>query len=155
MSRVHTYSGPFMHGLGDSGICLDADENPIPCQDPGCALGPCGTVSTGPLPTGACLDEFGNATMCMDPGCTYGDCLPSSSPARVSRPGTVSTPGGILTPAGGLNLPSRPGNVINVPLNTGTFGMWLGNSTIPGLPNWALITGTLLVAALFLGGKHR
>lgn len=68
--------------LGAATICLDQNENSIPCTDPNCTYGDCGASgpqqASGPL----CLDSAQNQVACSDPGCTYGDCVaPGASPA--------------------------------------------------------------------------
>jgi len=141
MSRV------YLNGLGQSSICLDQNQNTIPCSDPNCSFGDCGAtgpqVTSGPL----CLDQDENAVECADPECTYGDCI--GAPAKTK-------PGNILPVAAGLNLPSRPSPVVSVPLSTsipGSVGMFLTNSTlISGVPNVAIIGGVVIAAALLLGG---
>jgi hypothetical protein len=154
MSRVAVYSGPYLRGLrglGDPAICLDQNQNTIDCQDPNCTYGDCGQVSTS-VPSGACLDQSQNQVLCMDPNCTYGDCLPSS-PAPAKKPSTVISPA--LTAAVAATITPRPSPVVSVPLTTSTVGMWLGSDMIPGVPNWALIGGTLAIALVLGGGGRR
>lgn len=143
MSRVATYSGPFLRGLGAQSICLDQAENAIDCQNPECTYGDCGAPSSY-VPSGGCLDRSQNQVLCNDPECTYGDCLPSTpaprSPVTI-RPGTVQA----LTAAVAATATPRPANVIQVPLSMSTVGMWLGS-------NWPVALGIVVIGAVVLGG---
>lgn len=59
-------------------VCLDQHENMIPCSDPNCTYGDCGS-STAQVTVGAlCLDQNQNQIACADPNCTFGDCVGAS-----------------------------------------------------------------------------
>lgn len=153
MSRVFTYSGPYLRGLGGLGmaICLDQTQNTIACTDPNCTYGDCGSTDwqqvSGPL----CLDQSENQVPCSNPECTYGDCVGPAKPP--SHSGTVFGP--LLTAATSIPQTPRPSPTVAVPLGAGTFGLWLGSSNmISGVPNWALLLGTVVAAGVVLGGSR-
>lgn len=149
MSRVVTYSGPFLrkfHGLGMA-ICLDPNQNTIACMDPSCTFGDCGSSEQQLVGGSLCLDRAENQIPCSNPECTYGDCLGPSTPAP--KPGTVQTSTAAITSA--IANVSRPSNVINVPLSPSTLGLWFSGTTF-GLPNWALGIGVIGLVAVVAGG---
>lgn len=83
-----------LHGLGDaSAICLDQNQNSIPCSSPDCTYGDCG--SAGPQQTSGslCLDQNQNQISCSDADCTYGDC---TSGAKSASPSSGGAPSGSL-----------------------------------------------------------
>lgn len=86
--------------MGSSAICLDGNQNTIPCSDPNCSYGDCGSTSTQVVSGSLCLDQNQNAVACADPECTYGDCTSPSSGAPAANP----VAGAATTTSGGTSL---------------------------------------------------
>lgn len=152
MSRVATYSGPFLrklHGMGDLGmaICLDQSQNTVACMDPSCTFGDCGSSDQQLVGGSLCLDRSENQIPCSNPECTYGDCLPS----------TAAPKAGNIVPAvttAVTNLVPKPSPTVAVPLSTSSLGLWFSGSSF-GLPNWALMGGGLVLLVAVAGGASR
>jgi len=141
--------------LGDLGmaICLDQSQNTVACTDPSCTFGDCGSTDTQQVGGSLCLDHSENQISCSSPECTYGDCIAPRSSQGFSPQVTIA-------PAAGLNLPSRPSPVLNVPLSASSVPLFFGSSTlVSGVPNWELIVGAAVAAMLlstaFSGGGRR
>jgi len=96
-----------LHGLGDSPLCLDQNQNAVDCQDPNCTYGDCGAVSNS-VPSGSvCLDQNENSIACSAPDCTFGDCI--SAPLKAAGgPGTVPRPSPTVANPIGIPQPRVP-----------------------------------------------
>ena len=79
------FSPNVLHGLGQPAVCLDQNQNTVPCSDPECTYGDCGSTAPQITIGALCLDQHQNQINCTDPNCTYGDCL--SSPIKPLPPG--------------------------------------------------------------------
>jgi len=149
------YRARGVHGLGEA-ICLDQNQNTIPCSSPDCTYGDCGAagpqLSTGPL----CLDQSQNQVPCSNPECTYGDC---TAPAKSNTVTTAINAAGYFLPAVTGGVTGRgPSPTVQVPLSTSSAGLFLESSNlIPGLPNWGVLFGGLAVLLLVAtaGGRRR
>lgn len=90
-------AGLRLRGLGDGAICLDQNQNSIPCSSPDCTFGDCGSSTPQIMSGSLCLDQSQNQVPCNSPECTYGDCVPST-PAPSSSSGAPSaSPAGVPT----------------------------------------------------------
>ena len=65
-------------------ICLDQQQNSIPCADPNCTYGDCGSAAPQITVGSLCLDQQQNQIACSDPNCTYGDCVGTSLWSKAS-----------------------------------------------------------------------
>lgn len=60
-------------------ICLNQTQDTVPCSDPSCTYGDCGSGAAQVTVGSLCLDQGENQIACNDPNCTYGDCVASTS----------------------------------------------------------------------------
>lgn len=146
MSRV------FLGALGNA-ICLDQSQNTVACMDPSCTYGDCGSSDTQQVGGSLCLDQAENQIACTSPNCTYGDCVAPRSSQGFAPQITIA-------PASGLNIPSRPSPVLNVPLSASSIPLFFESSTlVSGIPNWELLigaaVGAMLLSTAFSGGGRR
>jgi len=139
--------------LGDLGmaICLDQSQHTVACTDPSCTFGDCGSTDTQQVGGSLCLDQSENQVPCSNPNCTYGDCI---------GPKPITLPNITIAPTSGLNLPSRPSPVMNVPLSMNSIPLFFESSTlVAGIPNWELLIGAaigaMVLSSAFSGGKRR
>jgi hypothetical protein len=168
MSRVATYSGPFLRGivakrmaaLGYSGE-YDAslyDSNPISSDPniynlPGLTNGPIYPAPTlGPtgydpsLPNGGFSPPATSGPLAFPGGVVTNPNATLPGIVQTSLPGAIQAAGSVVASA----LVPRPSPVVQIPLTASTIGMWMSN-------NLPLVLGG--VAALLvlssMGGRRR
>lgn len=86
-----------LHGLGQvAAVCLDQNENNVPCTSPDCTYGDCGSTAAQVTVGALCLDESENQIDCSSPACAFGDCISGTAKkpgTRPAAPGVSPAPG--------------------------------------------------------------
>lgn len=165
MGQSHPFYDPGgwrLRGLGQAPtVCLNQQQNAISCDDPGCAIGHCGT-QVGPVPTFGCLNQAEDTVLCTDPECTYGDCGPSLAPGPGPRvtvpvtlaPGTSPIAGKTFLQCAAAGLTrNAAGQCV-----ASTGGGLMSSTIVAGIPDVVLYGAGFLLAATMLmggGGKRR
>ena len=148
------FSPRFLGGMGQAPtVCLDQNQNTIPCSDPNCTYGDCG--STGPqITVGAlCLDQTQNQISCSDPNCTYGDCVSPKVTTPPISPGPgprVNAPMQMFPPtAGSSSIPACASGYAR-----NAYGQCVSTSVFSQMGPYLPVIGLVLIAALALGGRR-
>lgn len=134
-----------LHGLGQAAVCLDQNQNSVPCSDPECTYGDCGSTAAQVTVGALCLDQSQNQVACTDPNCTFGDCsAPAKTPARGVTPAPGPAP---RTYAPATMFPQT------APMTSYGQPSILGVSA-SGLSSTLMMSGLAILAiALLMGGK--
>lgn len=147
------FSPAVLSGLGQSAaVCLDQNQNSVPCADPNCTYGDCGSSAAQVTIGALCLDQNQNQIVCTDPNCTYGDCL---SPPKAK--GTIATP--VLSPgpsprvSAPLTMFPSTSYVATAPPTATTQSLWTQLTSPASSGNLLLLAGAAIAAMVLLGGK--
>jgi len=171
VSRVAVYSGPYgrLRGLGDDPSTSDVFStgyDPLyPPADPvqigvpyANAPAYSGGYPSAPVPSSGLQTAYGTEEYpSIQPGAAPGSGgsyigvqNPSPTPSA-GIPGIVAA--GIQT-VSSVSGVSRPSPTVAVPLSMANLGLWFSGSSF-GVPNWALLGGLVVGAAVLLGSGGR
>lgn len=141
LGQAHAMSPYVLHGLGQAAaVCLDQNENSVPCNSPECTYGDCGSSAAQVTVGALCLDQGQNQISCSSPECTYGDC---AGPVK-KTPGVSPPPGPSPRTYAPMTLFPQTSPVTSY--TTASAGSLTSSMLLP-------LAAVVLVAALVMGKK--